>query len=77
MCSRLGYGGHFPISLDKSEDAPQQYYGLSFYDRIFPVDYHTGLFGHWLQAPNSHPAVGISSIEGDWAIVKNLEDLNI
>ena len=59
-----GMEEHFPTSLDKSEDAPQQYYGLSFYDRIFPVDYHTGLFGHWLQAPNSHPAVGISSIEG-------------
>ena len=36
------------------------FYGLSFYDRIFPFysvrpEDQQGLWGQWIQAPNSHP----------------------
>ena len=54
----------------KPESQRRDLYGLSFYDRIFSFydvapDAQNGLWGQWIQAPDSHPfGPGGGSIEG-------------
>jgi hypothetical protein len=60
---------HLSANLWKGEQAPRDLYGVSFYDRIFdfyPIwpTYQSGIWGQWIQSPNSHPYSAISSIEG-------------
>ena len=55
---------------EPDETKRQDFYGLSFYDRIFPFYSVTpaeqqGLWGQWIQAPDSHPyGPAGGSIEG-------------
>jgi hypothetical protein len=77
LCSPNGHvyfsiGGDILQTSDifKPESQRRDLYGLSFYDRIFSFydvapDAQNGLWGQWIQAPDSHPfGPGGGSIEG-------------
>jgi hypothetical protein len=60
---------HLETNMWKGETAPRDLYGVSFYSRIFDFyplwpTYQSGIWGQWIQSPNSHPYSAISSIEG-------------
>jgi len=65
------FGGDGVTANDEPDETKRKdFYGLSFYDRIFPFYSVTpaeqqGLWGQWIQAPNSHPyGPAGGSIEG-------------
>ena len=60
---------HLMTNIGKGETAPRDLYGVSFYSRIFDFyslwpTYQSGIWGQWIQSPNSPPYSAISSIEG-------------
>ena len=65
------FGGDGVTAHDEPDETKRKdFYGLSFYDRIFPFYSVTpaeqqGLWGQWIQAPDSHPyGPAGGSIEG-------------
>ena len=55
-----GIGGDVISTAANDGSRMYPFYGLSFYDRIFPFysvrpEDQQGLWGQWIQAPNSHP----------------------
>ena len=65
------FGGDVVATNNEPDETKRQdFYGLSFYDRIFPFYSVTpaeqqGLWGQWIQAPDSHPyGPAGGSIEG-------------